>query len=159
MTYQPSPRAERVWLRLSVWYGSRLGDEYGSVIPEEWAAVVDDATDDQVRRALARIKHRHVKYPPTFPEFEAAFPQKETPGAGAAVVSRLADHAIRYGDLCQHQRAAPWSYFGPLENFERGSGATVKHVSIQGVQIQACGICPRDARRITVDDLRREEAA
>lgn len=70
-----SKRAERMWTRLTEWYGARFAEQYGITPPPDWCAVIDEATDSVIERVLSEIRVKHPAHPPTFPEFEALFAQ------------------------------------------------------------------------------------
>lgn len=59
-------------------YGARLSESYGKECPPSWADAVNDATNDDVKRALSLVRVKHVSHPPTLPEFEGCL-RRATP--------------------------------------------------------------------------------
>lgn len=157
---KPSRRAAKVWQRLTQWYGARLADTYGPVCPPDWCEVVDRTDDHRIETALATIKREHLHHPPTLGEFEAAIPRRKV-GEAKSPASILVEHALRARQLCGHQRAAQWSYFGPVVDFppRKGRAESVSHAELRGVVIPACKACGRSSHRITLEQAERGEDA
>ena len=93
-----SSRAERLWQRLSEWYGSRITDQYGQTPPPDWCAVVDRSDNDAVKRALSIIRQHYLEHPPTLPQFEKAFapPLIGRVEAGPTIQERLCEFVMAH---------------------------------------------------------------
>lgn len=108
-----SARADRFWKRLAGWYGARLAEQYGEDPPQDWCAVVDDASNETIQRALAEIKIRHTVYPPTFPEFDAIVAKLSRAAAvEPSTAERLHDYIVNNRTLTPAQLRARWEYHG-----------------------------------------------
>ena len=156
-----SRRAAKAWQKLAQWYGSRLADQYGASVPMEWAVAIDRTDDDRLEIAMSRVKREHVKYPPTLGEFEAAIPQKQLADAGPSMATRLCEWVVANRRLCDHQKAAPWTYLGPVEEFiskHRGN-EVVKHPRIAAVFVAECKACDRPAVKIREEQITEPVAA
>lgn len=146
-----SKRATSFWNRLMEWYGTRLAEQYGDVIPSEWALVVDRTSPDQLKRAENVLRKEHVKYPPTLGEFEATIPAKAT--AGPSTADLLAAYVLQVHKPCIHQTMRPWNYFGPMEEFQGTNRKnTVRHPRIIGVVVPECSLCDRPNTRTKIDN-------
>jgi hypothetical protein len=88
-----SKRADRVWMRLSQWYGTRWIEAFGPKPTEDWVRAVNGATDEQLLAALSAVRSKHLSHPPTLPEFEAALrdarPKATANRSGDSLVDRL----------------------------------------------------------------------
>jgi hypothetical protein len=104
MSSRSSPRAQRLWKRLTDWYGTRLTEQYGKEPPADWCAVVDAADNEAVTRVLVDIRNQHVTYPPTFPEFEALFKTAQKPRAAGPSAVDILDAYMRqhYPEHCSN---------------------------------------------------------
>lgn len=95
-------RADRVWLRLSQWYGARWIEAFGPKPTEDWIRAVTGAADSQIAAALLAIRTKHLSHPPTLPEFEAALraakPKEATTQHGRSLLYRLEDAMMRACD-------------------------------------------------------------
>lgn len=110
-----SARAERAWQRLTDWYGARLAESYGKVMPADWAKVIDATDNDTVKRGLSLIRSRYVQHPPTLPQFDQAMrPPEGTTTSGPNPAERLCAHVMRHygGRLTEKQTRGPWTYIG-----------------------------------------------
>lgn len=158
--HRPSRRASRVWRRLTQWYGARLAESFGPTCPEDWCDVIDRTDDERLEQALATIRRDHLHHPPTLGEFEAAIPKRQH-GEQRSPASLLAEHAVKTLPLCPHQLARPWSYFGPVVEFQarKGRPYSVSHPVPRGVVIPACQACDKPSHRVLLEDVERKEDA
>lgn len=156
---RPSQRAQRVWDRLSQWYGARLAEQYGDTPPPDWCEVIDDADNDTVKLVLAQIREKHTTHPPTFPEFDALFAKAKRPVAastGPTIKEQLADFVLKHRALTREQLRMPWTFLG--RQFDApGPDGKMRHnwgVEITGVVVPADG----DALgyRVMVADMQLE---
>lgn len=154
MSKKPSSRAAKIWARLGQWYGTKLGDQYGPTCPEDWCTVIDRADDERLEKALAEVRRKHIDWPPTLGQFEAAIPRK-TFGKGDSIPDRLAVHALRMTNPCEHQKWVPWNYFGRKID----TGEKYPIYETRGVMIPDCETCNKPSHRILVSDLPIERAA
>ena len=109
---KPSKRAERMWLRLTEWYGARVIDQYGADPPEDWCDVIDHLDNDQVKRGLSLLRSRYVQHPPTLPQFEAVMRPPPVPTGEPSPAEKLCAHATKvYGArMTPKQLRGPWTY-------------------------------------------------
>jgi hypothetical protein len=108
-----SPRARRVWDRLTEWYGTRLAEMYGPNPPRDWRRLVDRSNDFDVRRALNTIRTKHPSHPPTLPEFESALrppPPVHREPHEATLQERLVAHVMKTRHLPPAQIIARWTF-------------------------------------------------
>lgn len=150
-----SKRSQKVWARLVSWYGSRIAEAYGSEPPEDWAFLIDRNDDERLETALLAVRRLSPIHPPTLGQLESALPARttaETPSL-AFVLSEAA--LERFRDLCKHQIAKPWNYFGPIEDFvsKHRNNEIIRHPRIVGVQIPACAECGTYSRRLKLDEI------
>ena len=154
-----SSRAERLWQRLSEWYGSRITDQYGKTPPADWCAVVDRSDNDAVKRALSIIRQHYLEHPPTLPQFEKAFapPLIGRVEAGPTIQERLCEFvmATHGRKLTQRQIRVPWDYRYKrvrwVDNIGRNRDEFAECV---GVDVPAGG-AEHPGLRVTVEDLER----
>lgn len=151
-----SPRAARVWRRLTEWYGSRLAEQFGEDPPSDWCEIVDRADNETVKVGLARIRAQYAVHPPTLPQFEAAMkPSRPMALDGPSIAQRLAEHAMRTlgTRLTAGQIRGPWTYVGETYAVTNKKGETDPKggVVITGVVIGADGDSP--CYRIMVQDI------
>lgn len=112
-TTEVSPRARRVWDRLTEWYGTRVAETYGPNPPRDWCRLVDRSNDFDVKRALNTIRTKHPSHPPTLPEFESALrrpaPVHREP-ADATIQERLVAYVVKHYRLTTAQLVAHWTF-------------------------------------------------
>lgn len=141
--FRPSRRAERVWTRLTQWYGKRFTEQYGEDATQDWCSAVDDATNDAVRLALSECRNKHTSWPPTLPEFEQLLQRSSKPSAavGPSAVDRLTEYVLANKPLTIAQIRMPWKFIGELYDAPDVSGKmTAKHGGrITGVIVPADG--------------------
>ena len=153
-----SRRAERVWGRLTSWYGARLAEQYGSKPPEDWRELIDRTDDARLEAGLINVRRASPVHPPTLGQLEEAIPAKRIGPSGESIAKQLNDFVLQHRSLCEHQIAKNWNYFGPVEELaskHRGS-EIVSHPVIHGVQIPACMLCERPSLRVLQENLRSE---
>lgn len=158
-----SKRAERCWQRLIEWYGTRLTESYGAMMPPDWCEIVDRVDNPTIVRGLITIRTKYVAHPPTLPQFEQAMaPIKITTGKHEPNVSeQLSDFVMkRYGSrLTPRQVRSTWNYIGKRFAAQDHTGKTVEGhgIEITGVVIDADGDSP--GYRVMVEDMQAEQAA
>ncbi len=158
---QPSKRALVYWGKLIEWYGSRVAENYGDSPPEEWCEFFDRNDPDDVTQAMRSCRHSTPIHPPTLGQLEAAVPEKIVGPSGPSKAQKLCDLMLEKHDkeMCKHQRAKPWNYFGPSVTFDliqRGLKAsekppTVTHTDPIGVQVPGCEECGTQSFRVRLD--------
>lgn len=149
-----SRRASRVWDRLGQWYGSKLADSYGPTPPEDWAVLIDRTDDERLEQALLAVRRESPVFPPTLGQIESQIPKRAT-GGGPSKPQQLAELMLKTHDLCEHQRARPWNYFGPLREFlmpKIDPPLYVTHPDPRGVQVPACEQCGKPSYRVKLED-------
>jgi len=136
-----SGRAARCWQRLTEWYGVRLAESYGTVMPKDWAEVVDRTDNDTVLRGLSIVRHRYLQHPPTLPQFEQAMEPPATLATGPNPAEQLCAYVMRTlgPRLTRTQLQSAWTYIGSV----RGE--------ISGVVVPADGDAP--GYRVTLEDV------
>lgn len=123
-----SKRADRVWLRLSQWYGARWIEAFGPKPTEDWIRAVNGATDQQMQAALSAIRSKHLSHPPTLPEFEAALriaQPKRTSSGEMSLIDRLEAAMARTPARGPRTWLARKNEAGQLVIYGLRSGATV----------------------------------
>lgn len=150
-----SARASRVWMRLGSWYGSRLGEAYGPTPPDDWVALIDRTDDERLEQGLLKVRRESPIHPPTLGQLEAAIPRRQFDGGGISPLAKLSDHVMRTRELCKHQVAASWSWFGPEEELlSRSRGDEVVRQAVpKGVVIPACPHCDKQSVRAMLDEV------
>jgi hypothetical protein len=153
MTKRASYRANRIWKRLTDYYGARIGEQFGKTPPEDWCEIIDRTDDERLQAAMTEIRMKHLDFPPTLPQFQAAIPARKDHGVGS-LIERLEDAAQRLA-LCPHQEVAPRWWFGSQWRDARG------HLNgqVAGMVIGECRACNAKARRLTARDLADVEFA
>ena len=106
----PSQRAKEFWRRMLAWYGARVGDQYGTLPPDDWCRSIDAATRRAVDRALDEIKIHHPVYPPTFPEFYSMLERYSKSQSAVSDIERLRDHVVKHRQLTRMQLFTPWEF-------------------------------------------------
>lgn len=144
--FRPSRRAERVWTRLTQWYGKRFTEQYGDHATPDWCMAVDDATNDAVKLALSECRNKHTSFPPTLPEFEQLLQRATKPAAssGPSATDRLTNYVIRNKPLTEAQLRMPWKYLAELFDAPDATGKMVANfgLRITGVVVPADGDKP-----------------
>lgn len=142
-----SDRATRFWRRLTEWYGTRLTDTYGSKIPSDWADLVDDHDNEQVKAVLSQIRTKFVSYPPSLPEVDGLFSRSVAPVMAnlPCMQSTLCKFVLKNRTLTPRQRITPWTYLG------RGDVRSGVGFEITGVMVPADGDVP--GFRMMVEDM------
>ena len=116
-----SARAKRFWDKLRGWYGTILTEQYGEVPPPDWCEVVDDASNDVLRSALAEVRVKHVTFPPRLPEFESIVRKLKRPiMQGPSTVEQLCSFVLRTRSLTFAQLQQPWKYLHDADGFCTG---------------------------------------
>lgn len=158
-----SKRAERCWQRLTEWYGVRLTESYGVLMPPDWCEIVDRVDNPTIVRGLITIRTKYVAHPPTLPQFEQAMaPVKSATGKHEPNISELlCEYVMKiYGNrLTAKQLRGPWHYIGKKFAAQDHTGKTVEGhgIEITGVVIDADGDAP--GYRVMVEDMQAEQAA
>lgn len=157
MTRKISRRADRTWKRLATWYGSRLFEQYGENVPEDWALVIDRVDDDRLEQALLDVRRETPIHPPTLGQFEGKIPGKSllpnTPSKSQIICEYVME---KFGkELCKHQLAMPWAYFGPVREFvtKHAGGQVVNQPDPRGARIPACEPCGQPERTVRHPEL------
>jgi hypothetical protein len=157
MATKVSRRAEQVWKRLGTWYGARMAEQYGAHPPEDWIELIDHTDPERLEQALASIRREHVAHPPTLGQFEAAIPAKRVRHENKSVPEQLCEFVVRYRHTCEHQRARPWTYFGPVVEYppqpKAGRTTPISNPEPRGVVVPACSLCGLSSLRVTTKDL------
>lgn len=161
MSRRISTRAQKLWDKLGSWYGARLNEQYGAHPPEDWAELFDRTDPDDMAEAMIVCRRLTPIHPPTLGQLEDSIPTRIEGPAGPSKPERLCFLMLeKYGqDLCKHQLAMPWNYFGPVvtgERILRGLKAnekppTVTHSDPIGVQVPACAACEKPSFRVRLD--------
>jgi hypothetical protein len=140
MSEKISQRSIKTWQRLAEWYGVRFIETYGKNPPDDWRKLIDATDSMTTARAMQIIRTRHVEFPPTFPQFEAAMrPQSSNGVRQVNPQDRLCKWIMRnYAGLTPKQIREPWEYFS-------------KNGDFYGVIIAPDGSHP--GHRITVDQM------
>lgn len=151
-----SRRASRIWERLGQWYGSRLADAYGPTPPEDWAELIDRTDDERLEIGLVAVRRATPVFPPTLGQLEAAIPKRESLAPNAPSRAQMAADAMmaKYGkELCKHQLAGRWTYFGPVQDFpnKHSLPEIVQHPLVRGVHVDPCSQCDKPSRRVTIE--------
>lgn len=129
---KPSARAQRVWDRLTDWYGVRFTDTYGSEPSSDWCRAIDATDNNAIKRALSIVRSKYLEHPPTLPQFLAALKpaQSDIPRSGPSVQEQLADYVVRIlqprveaGDIPAWQFSQPWTYLHRESTTEDGKRA------------------------------------
>lgn len=145
--HKPSARAQRVWDRLSDWYGVRFADQYGDLPSQDWCTVIDNSTNDELVAVLVRVRQEHVTFPPTLPEFAALVKQVRTPRFNVpSVAERLTAFVARTYDLTPAQLRGPWTFM-----YRIAAGQLV----VTGLIVDADG--ERPGYRVSVEDMQAAE--
>jgi hypothetical protein len=153
-----SSRALKIWARLGQWYGSRLAESYGPTPPEDWAELIDRTDDDRLDSALLAVRRETPIHPPTLGQLENALPKKQVVASGAPTkVQQLAELMLRKHnkDLCRHQFAKPWTYFGPPVEFPIPNTKPALSVTLpdpRGVTVSECEACHKPSYRVLLVD-------
>ena len=155
-----SPRAARVWRRLSEWYGARLADQFGEDPPGDWCEIVDRADNGTIKAGLVKIRTTYAAHPPTLPQFEAAMrPARQVIEVGPSNAERLAVFAMRQVGrrLTHKQLRGPWSYGGERFATTNAKGEIDPRggARVTSVSISPDGDAP--GYRFTLDDLAADE--
>lgn len=141
--HKPSQRAQRVWDRLSDWYGVRFADQFGDLPSQDWCTVIDGVSNDDLVAALVLVRERHVTFPPTLPEFVALVKEVRMPRArGPSVAEQLAAFVARAYPLTPAQLARPWTF-----QYQIVGGRPV----VTGVVIDADG--EKTGYRVSIEDM------
>lgn len=147
-----SRRAERVWTRLTEWYGARFAEQFGIYAPADWCEVVDKASEATVQRVLSEIRMKHTAHPPTFPEFEQLFERFGPKALNVpSMQASLREFALRrYGSrLTFNQTRQPWA-----DLFERRADGSRE---IVGLRIPEDGP-EHPAIRVMVEEMQQANA-
>lgn len=154
-----SKRSDSSWKRLGSWYGARLFEQYGQHPPEDWCELFDRTDDERLWDALLAVRRESPVHPPTLGQIEAALPKKQWASNGEpSKPQQCADLMLaKHGeDMCKHQRAMPWNYFGPMREFEvlpkSKPPMYITHPDPRGVQVPACEECGKPTYRMTLDE-------
>lgn len=159
MSRRISNRSQKLWDRLSSWYGARLAEQYGAHPPEDWCAVFDRTDPDDMQRALIDMRRSSPIHPPTLGQLEEAIPEKTSGPLAQSKPEKIALLMLEKHDkdMCQHQRARPWNYFGPMTTFERLPKQTppayVTHPDPIGAQVPPCVECGKPSFRVRLDQV------
>lgn len=158
-----SRRAIKTWDRLGQWYGARLQENYGPTPPDDWAELIDRTDDERLLDALLAVRRASPIHPPTLGQIESAIPKREFRNEGPSKPDRLATLMLSTHDLCQHQLAKTWNYFGPMREFERlpkqVPPAFITHPDPRGVQVPPCESCDRPSYRVLLENAITEGVA
>jgi hypothetical protein len=152
-----SRRALQTWDKLGQWYGTRLSDNYGPTPPDDWAEVIDRTDDERLKDALLAVRRVSPIHPPTLGQLEASIPKRESGHTGPSKAERIANAMLRaHGpEMCVHQFAKIWTYFGPLTTFElmpkRTPPEYMTHPDPRGAVCPACEACGKPSYRVTLD--------
>lgn len=153
-----SRRASRIWERLGQWYGSRLADAYGPTPPEDWAELIDRTDDERLEDALVSVRRESPVFPPTLGQLEAAIPKRQhASGREPSKAQQIADLMLKkHGrEMCVHQLAQPWNYFGPLREFQMPNTKPplyITHPDPRGVVVADCRDCGKPTFRVLIED-------
>jgi hypothetical protein len=134
-----------------------MAENYGPTPPEDWCEVIDRTDDDALNTALLHVRRQSPIHPPTLGQIEDAIPKRETGNTGPSKPERLAALMIaKHGaEMCKHQRAKTWNYFGPMNTFELKTDKKkpdyVTHVDPRGVQCQPCDECGKASFRVLLE--------
>lgn len=158
-----SRRASKAWDRLRQWYGARLVEQYGDVPPPDWCDVFDRTDDERLEDALLTVRRDSPIHPPTLGQIEVAVPKRQASGAPSKP-QQLADLMMqKHGrEMCVHQIATTWNYFGPMREFQFAGikpPVFVSHPDPHGVQVPACARCSLPSRRVLLDEAVSEGVA
>ncbi len=158
MSRKISFRANRVWKRLGSWYGTRLVEQYGEHPPEDWAEIIDRTDDERLDDALLQVRRDTPIHPPTLGQLEAALPKKQWTSDGQpSKPQQIADLMLeKHGaEMCIHQLARPWSYFGPMAEFEvlpkSKPPVYTRHPDARGVVVAPCEHCDKPSYRVLLE--------
>lgn len=150
-----SSRASKVWERLGQWYGARMADSYGPTPPDDCAELIDRTDDVRLWDALFAVRKETPIFPPTLGQLEAALPRRNLDAdrqpskAQTLCELMLKTHGMQ---MCMHQHARPWNYFGPVSEFAVANKQSVSHADPRGAQVPACEACGRPSYRVTLDE-------
>lgn len=145
-------RSKGVWRKLIQWYGGdKITKEFGAIPPREWCEAIDSiGTREALAKIMTEVRHKHVTFPPRFPEFEAIVNRFSRPLQtvdGPTVMEQLHDFVVRTKKLSRTQHlAASWNYL------YRGFARSGHGLECVGVVIAADGDVP--GFRVTVEDMR-----
>lgn len=150
-----SRRAGSFWTRLAHSWGSKFIDAYGPTPPEDWANAIERTDDERLEQALTILRRDTPTFPPTLGQLENAIPKRQS-GDGISKVQRLAGLMLdtHGAELCEHQRAMPWNYFGPLREYllpKIDPPDYVTHPDPRGVHVAACEACGTPSRRVLLE--------
>lgn len=102
-----SPRAQRVWMRLTQEnWGSELL-RHTPTMPERWAQVVDSLNDNAVKAGLSKI--HNLSSPPNTRDFEEAMgsvPRQAAPNR----MSELVAYVVKHYPMTPAQICSPWTW-------------------------------------------------
>lgn len=158
MSRRISKRADAAWKRVASWYGSRLFEQYGQHPPEDWCELFDRTDDERLWDALLAVRRESPIHPPTLGQIETALPKKQwSSGTQPSKPQQIADLmlATHGSDLCIHQMARPWNYFGPMREFEvlpkSKPPMYITHADPRGVQVAPCEQCEKPSYRVLLE--------
>lgn len=156
-----SRRADATWKRLSSWYGARLAEQYGAQPPEDWCELIDRTDPERLDLALMAVRRTSPAHPPTLGQLEGAIPNRQNSNE-PSLVEQLSAGVMRFlgKQLCKHQIAAVWNYYGPIEEHssKHRNGEISVHPRPVGVQIPACADCGNGSHRMTLEDIAKRAA-
>jgi len=154
-THSVSKRATGFWKRLTEWYGDRVTSSYGEVPPRDWCKLIDNADNDQIKRALMKIRSTYLNYPPTLPQVEAALKTAAIPVIQSKPDQRdqLVEWILCNYDIPKEQIHMPWQWIVRwFDSPDIEKKMKEKHgAEITGVIIPAIDHHP--ARRFYITDM------
>lgn len=155
MTQKTSRKALKVWARLGMWYGSKLADNYGPTPPDDWAELIDRTDEERLGEALLAVRRETPIFPPTLGQLEAAIPRpRVTSWSEPSKPQQIAELMLNR-DLCKHQLASRWTFFGPMREFPVPSSkppVTFSHPDPRGVVVAECAECGKSSYRALLDE-------
>lgn len=145
-----SKRATRFWTRLTQWYGARLSAQYGDVVTDDVAELVDEASNDAVQTVLANLRAKHVTHPPTFLELDQLFKSAKKPTTsvrGQSDAEKLVAWVVRNRDLSVDQLRLPWEHFPGGVAVPAAGGKPGYRVMLEDMAIDRTDASPAVASR------------
>lgn len=146
MTAEISKRASQLWDRLRQWYGVRLAEQFGDDPPADWRRLVDRSSNEDIKRALAVLRTKHVSHPPTLLEFEHALkppPLAHRDPHSDSVQEQLVKHVVATRRLTPAQLRGPWTFLYARRQWTDSLGRSRNELAdCVGVVIPADGDAP-----------------
>ena len=141
--------ASAFWSKLKSWYGSSFVEKHGASPSREWLTLLNEIDRETLANALAGIKSKFPKFPPTYMEVQEAIRRASRPVDDIDVQRVLCEyilreyHALRLA-ITYRQLGYTWDWITRLSDGLNQHGVMCKNqiVEFLGVIIPAD---PKDA--------------